>query len=144
MKKKNKKFIFVEEITYRCNNNCKFCYIDPQKRDLMLDVNQIKEDLKNARSRSIHRVVFTGGEPTIHPNLIEIVAYAKNCGFDKIHIISNGRRFADDNFARRIIKAGANIIVFSLHGHNAEVHDSITRGKGSFNQLCEGIDNVKK
>ncbi|MFQ5891326.1 MAG: hypothetical protein ACE5HW_00855, partial [Candidatus Methanofastidiosia archaeon] len=41
-----------------------------------------------------------------------------------------------------IIRCGANEFFIYLHGHNAKIHDKITKTKGSFEQTIEGIKNL--
>ena len=71
--------------------------IKQNKFKLEKTTEQIKEDLNKARERC-DSVVLVGGEPTIRKDIIEIVKYAKQLGFKKIQIQTNGRRFAYKNF----------------------------------------------
>ena len=59
-------------------------------------------------------------------------------------IATNGRMLSYEDFARTILKAGLNSLVFSIHGHTAKLHDSLTRAPGSFKQLNKGVKNVQK
>ena len=57
---------------------------------------------------------------------------------------TNGRMFANKEFAKRIIDAGLNHIVFSIHGSTAKMHDFLTKVPNSFEDLKKGIDNIKE
>lgn len=97
-----------------------------------------------ARKRGSTYLELIGGETTIRADVIELVRYAKQCGFRTIMMATNGRMFSYPKFAQKIIAAGLNSLVFSLHGHNSRLHDSLTRVSGSFKELLAGLENVKK
>src|SRR3989339_92118 len=109
------------KLGFYCNNLCKFC-VQGRKRD----------------------VVFTGGEPSLHPNFLELVKLARGIGFEQIQIQSNGRMFAYLNFCIKAIKAGASQFSPALHGSTSEIHDFLVGAEGGFNQTIKGIRNLKK
>lgn len=129
------------KVAFECNNNCKFC-VRREKDILRPDKNtyEIKSILRESRYK-YGEVVFTGGEPTIRSDIINLVSYACNLGY-KIHIQSNGRMFFYKDFSREMVYAGAGIFSISLHGHNAEVHDYLTGIQGSFLQTRQGLENL--
>ena len=129
---------------YNCNNNCLFCYKNIHKHNVIKSTEEIKLDLREARSKNIKSVDFDGGEPTIRPDILTLLNYAREIGFKKISIVTNGRMFAYKSFCKTIVKAGATSILFSIHGHNSRLHDSLTRAPKSFEQAIRGIANVKE
>ncbi|MDP7113512.1 MAG: radical SAM protein, partial [Myxococcota bacterium] len=56
--------------------------------------------------------------------------------------ITNGRMLAYPDFVRRAVEAGLDEVTFSLHGHDADLHDSLTGVPGSFVQTNRGIRNA--
>ncbi len=133
------------KIGFQCNNRCKFC-VQGDKRDFCIFKNreEVEKAMNEAYQQGKREVVFTGGEPTLHPNFLELVSSAKNKGFNEIQIQTNGRLFAYDNFCLKTIQAGANQFGPALHGPNAKIHDFLTGAQGSFNQTIQGIKNLKK
>jgi len=129
------------KINFKCNNCCKFC-VQGDKRHWCVDktTNEIKDILEDSR-KGYDEVVFTGGEPTIRPDIIDLVAYAKNLDY-RILIQSNGRMFAYKDFCESLVNAGARQFALSIHGHKAELHDFLTGVKGSFKQTVAGIENL--
>jgi MoaA/NifB/PqqE/SkfB family radical SAM enzyme len=129
---------------YSCNNNCVFC-CHSHKRNGKLErtTDEILKDIHEARSLGSTYLEIIGGEPTIRKDFIRIVTFAKTLGFSTIMIATNGRMLSYKTYTESIIEAGINHIVFSIHGHNAEIHDLLTGAKGSFDQLLMGIENVK-
>ena len=128
---------------FLCNNNCLFCVQGPEKKKFgNKSTEQLIEIIKKAK-RGCDTIVFTGGEPTIRKDLIELVAVAKKVGFKTIQIQSNGRMFVYEQFCKDIVKAGANEFALALHGHTAELHNYLT-GAESFRQIVAGIRTLKK
>ncbi len=129
---------------YKCNNKCIFC-INWDKRDIPGgDTLQIKKEMTGAKARGSTYLEIIGGEPTIRPDIVELISFAKKLGFKTIMMSTNGRLYSYKEFAKKILQAGLNSIVFSIHGHTARLHDSLTQVPGSFDQLREGVKNVKE
>ncbi|MGC8851774.1 MAG: radical SAM protein [Minisyncoccia bacterium] len=129
---------------YHCNNRCIFC-INYDKRNIPSpSTKDIKKEIILAKKRGSTYLELIGGEPTIRPDIIELIQFAKKIGFNTIMIATNGRMLSYYEFAEKILKAGLNSIVFSIHGHNAKLHDSLTQVPGSFKQINQGIKNVKE
>ncbi|HNW44501.1 MAG TPA: radical SAM protein [Elusimicrobiales bacterium] len=133
------------KVTFRCNNKCDFC-AQGHKRDLHPDRTKAKvyEDLTAAYKRGTRGVVFTGGEPTMHPSIVDFVAMAKKLGYLNIQLQTNGRTFAYKSLLEKLRDAGANEMGPSLHGACAETHDGLTRAPGSFVQTTAGIRNASQ
>lgn len=129
---------------YKCNNNCRFC-IDSEKRNLRnKDSDEIKMEMINAKKGGSTYLELIGGETTIRPDILNLIEFARNLGFETIAMATNGRMLSRKDFARNLIGAGITSLIFSIHGHNARIHDSLTRAKGSFDQLKSGISNLRE
>ena len=130
---------------YKCNNKCIFCCMDDRRKTVKdKTTKEILLDIKKAREGGSTYLELIGGEPTIRRDILKIVSYAKKQMFDTIMFATNGRMFSNKEFADKVIQAGVNSIVFSIHGSTGEIHDSLTQVPGSFDQLLKGIENVKK
>lgn len=141
-KTKTKKTVVI--VGYRCNNNCVFC-IDQEKRDFKeKSLVEIIEDIEKAKARGATYLELIGGEITIRPELLQAIRHAKKLGFTTIAMATNGRMFAYEDVADKFLRAGLNSVIFSIHGHTAKLHDSLTQSPGSFKQLLGGFKNVKK
>lgn len=86
-------------------------------------------------------VVLSGGEPTIHPDFVEIIKKAKSIGYQHIRVITNGRMFAYRNFLHASTKAGLDQATISVHSHIPQVSDFLSKVDGSFDQILKGIKN---
>ncbi|MBW2979919.1 radical SAM protein [Candidatus Woesearchaeota archaeon] len=131
-------------ITGLCNNNCIFC-LDSHRRDKShKQLKNIFEEIEHARKLGNTKLIISGGEPTIHPNFIDVVKKAKALGFTKIQTISNGRMFSNLGFLKKAVSSGLSEITFSIHGHTEKLHDLFTRVPGSFRQVLRALNNVKQ
>ncbi len=129
---------------YECNNNCRFCYDGGYKRTLPpMSTEQVKKELLEAMKRGSTFVDLLGGEPTIRRDIIPLVRYAKKLGFETISLTTNGKMFYYRDFAERILDAGLNSAVFSIHGHTPELHDYLTRSN-SYRYATQGLRNLKE
>jgi len=127
---------------YRCNNNCLFCVVDRSQPHTSLSPSEVGKELDNSRRQGAESVAFTGGEPTINPNILSFIKSAKTLGYKEIMLITNGRLLSNFDVAEKLVLAGANKFMFSIHGLNT-VHDSLTKVKGSLGQAIEGFKNIK-
>ena len=129
---------------YSCNNNCKFC-INWDKRTIPdRSTSEIKREIAGAKARGSTYLEIIGGEPTIRKDILKLISFAREMGFDTVMMSTNGRLYSYEEFARKILRAGLNSIVFSIHGHNPKLHDSLTQSPGSYNQLRKGIENIRE
>lgn len=131
-------------LTKCCNNHCIFCLDSENQDGSVVPMEEIERNLKEGREKNIERVILSGGEPTLHPNFLEIVKKAKELGYTHIQVITNGRLFAYRDFLEKAIKAGVNEITFSIHGHTKNLHEKQTQVKGSFEQTLLGLNNALK
>jgi MoaA/NifB/PqqE/SkfB family radical SAM enzyme len=76
--------------TNRCNGTCPWCSCSEVDRSLELSMGEIRELIEFFAARGTRAVTITGGgEPTLHPNFLEIIAEFKKYGIS-IGLVSNG------------------------------------------------------
>jgi MoaA/NifB/PqqE/SkfB family radical SAM enzyme len=125
-----------------CNYDCEFCYYKD-----MLDVKTpweiVKGRIDHLLSYGITQVDMSGGESSVSPDWFTILDYC-NDKFEHISCLSHGGKFANMDFLKESQAHGLKEILFSLHGATAEVHDTITGRKGSFDRILKGIANAKE
>ena len=128
-----------------CNNRCVFCMSADKrdKREPWAQLERVREELRHFRAKGCGSVGFLGGEPTVYPHIVECVAYARELGFSRISICTNGVRFSDARFCERLVGAGLTRVSVSVHSHRAEVEDGLmTRVPGNLARKIEGIRNL--
>ncbi|MBI5630743.1 MAG: radical SAM protein [Elusimicrobia bacterium] len=129
-------------LTTVCNQRCLFCLDRDAQDGGFVEWEALRREMSEARSRGLKRVVLSGGEPTIHPRFLEAVGAARELGFERIQVITNGRRFCYPDFLRKAQSLGLSEATFSLHGHTRELHERLTRTPGSFLQALAGLGNA--
>jgi MoaA/NifB/PqqE/SkfB family radical SAM enzyme len=93
------------------------------------------ERLRAHRRMGMEAVDFTGGEPTIHKDIVKLVDRASAMGYRDLGLITNGIALRRESLLDDLISAGIAIFNLSIHGHNAELHDMLTSRRGSFKTL---------
>lgn len=131
-------------LSRECNNNCISCPNETRER-LVLDCS-IREYLQKKIGKPwIKKLVFTGGEPTILPDFFGVLrdVFAVRPGI-RLAVQTNGRAFSDPEFVNCLREFKDRDIVFEvgLFSHKPNVHDRISRCRGSFGQTKRGIENL--
>ncbi|MBI5622578.1 MAG: radical SAM protein [Elusimicrobia bacterium] len=126
-------------LTLACNQRCLFCHDRGAQTGKALSFQAVKADLAQGRKEGLRRVVLSGGEPTLHPDFLDIVRLARKLGYQHIQVVTNGRRFCYPGFLAAAVEAGLGEVTFSLHGHTRPLHDRLTRVPGSFVQALTGL-----
>jgi len=127
---------------YDCNLGCDYCTITPEMRRRALSSGAIVAQLDEGRRRGYDAVSFTGGEPTIRPDLLGLIRAARDRGYRDIKVQSNGLMFASAANVDRIIDAGANRFHVSIHTHEAAAYDRLVRRDQSHPLMVGGLDNL--
>ncbi len=128
-------------ITYRCNNKCVKCYVEERQGIKELSTEQWKKVLDKVWELGVPHITFTGGEPTLRKDLVKLVEYAEDLGI-VTGIISNGRNFKDKKLVNDLVNAGIDHFQITLESHDPNIHDKLTRVKGSWAETVEGIKNI--
>lgn len=76
------------ELNNSCNLRCKFCSLS-QKGDKNIDLKMAKKILKELKDNGIYDVYYTGGEPLLYPDFVELVNYAYELGMRQT-LLTNG------------------------------------------------------
>lgn len=129
-------------LTERCDNYCIMCSQPPKNRDdsyLYVRAERIISALpSSARSLGI-----TGGEPTIEPEaFFRLLGHcAAEAPHLSVHVLSNGRRFADPAFTGRYARIPlADVMVgIPLYGAEPSLHDFVVQARGAFSETVKGI-----
>ena len=128
-----------------CNNNCLFCMEEERgKRRTKLgkvDTEAVLAMLASEPDRA--EVMFTAGEPTLRPDLPDLLRRTRALGYGNIGLISNGRRLAYKAYLIQLLDAGLQHLIVSVHGPDAAIHDGLTRTPGSFTQVAMALANIR-
>jgi MoaA/NifB/PqqE/SkfB family radical SAM enzyme len=130
-------------INGHCNMSCAFCFVDRTAPDFERD--QLQDEIAAMARGGTRHLVLSGGEPTLHPQLAELIRFAKSLGtFDVIEMQSNGVKCADLEYARGLSAAGLNKVTVSLHSIDPEHSDEITRLPHAFGKTVQAMHNFRR
>ena len=130
------------ELTLTCNLECVHCYANssPSVRQGICTTDQWLHLLDEAATHRCHRVIIIGGEPTLHPDIIQILSHAAQKEFQEIHLFTNATHLTP-GLCDAIESLGI-IVDFSFYSFDARTHDKITRKKGSWQKTLKGIASL--
>lgn len=130
----------IMNLTYRCQNHCRFCSVGDRARvDGSLEIQLAA--MKDAALRGIRLLDLDGGEPTLYPHLFQVLEAARELGFERITVTTNGRRLADRTFAHKLTGVIDSLLI-SIHGATADIQDRLTASPGSYEQTMQGLRNA--
>lgn len=139
----DKKPVVVWSVGQRCNLKCIHCY--SQSKDIEypdeLTTKEAKAMLDDMAEFGVPVVLFSGGEPTMRPDLLELIAYAKEKGLRAV-ISTNGTLITEEK-ARELKDIGLSYVGISLDGMK-ETNDRFRGVTGAFDAAIQGIRNCKK
>ena len=124
-------------VTYRCNLNCKFCYVGDKNYGELNTSDTKKLLFKIYNEAHVPSVSFTGGEPLLRHDICELVAYSSHIGL-WTNLITNGT-LLNAAIVKELKKAGLSSAQVSIEGPEPTIHDNITGVQGSFDATVAGI-----
>ena len=124
-----------------CNLRCIYCMPEEgvpfQTRDRLLGRKEIYKIIKIMADLGVSKVRFTGGEPLIRKDLIDLIHFAsKQMNIDSIHLTTNGVLLPE--YINRLVEIGLNGINISLDTLNQSKFKKITRREG-LDKVLEGL-----
>ncbi len=130
----------IINVTYVCNNHCTFCAVGTRTQ-LDGHPTRQREHLLKYREQGVHMVDFDGGEPTLNPELIPLIRYARGIGYDRVNVTTNGRRCYYEKYAHALVNSGLTTLLFSVHGPNPRIHAQQVGVAEAFEQTVGGIEH---
>ena len=83
-------YVLRISLTSNCNLNCFYCKSKESKNQKMISFEELKEIIKSAVNAGIRKISWTGGEPTVRSDFVQLVAEAKKLGIEKQTVTTNG------------------------------------------------------
>ena len=139
----DKKPVVVWNVTKACNLRCVHCYAragETSPADELTN-EQGKILIDDLSDFGVPVILFSGGEPLMRPDLVDLASYAVKKGIRAV-ISTNGTLITADR-AMELRDIGLSYVGVSLDGIG-EVHDRFRGKKGAFYDTLRGIDNCQK
>lgn len=142
--KSHRPFKGTIELTYRCNERCRHCYLEKFEDDQtrILTLLQWKKILHELKSGGVLFLDLIGGEPMLHPHFWEILEYGVELGF-AMGMITNGL-LINERSAKRLKETGINQVTLSLYSLEPQIHDTMTTLPGSHQRTTKAMGLLKK
>ncbi|MCW3129987.1 MAG: radical SAM protein [Methanophagales archaeon] len=128
------------EITNQCNTRCIMCDRWKWRREKELSHEDIKKILSSLYNFGVKSIIFSGGEPTLRDDFIDILNYAKELNLH-IGILSNGSNITEE-VAKTICKC-ADWVRISLDGSTKEIYEEVRLG-GNFEEVLNSLELLNK
>jgi radical SAM protein with 4Fe4S-binding SPASM domain len=128
------------DLTYRCNEQCVHCYLDHEDHGEMTTV-EIKHLLKEMAEAGVFILTLSGGEIFMRKDFFEILEYARELTFC-IKLKTNAVLIREAQ-AARLRDLGVESIQVSIYSHRPEIHDAITKVRGSLRRSIDAIRFLK-
>lgn len=128
------------EINNTCNLNCVMCPREAMDRKVRhMTMEEFRDIADKCAEAGVPRLrLFLLGEPLLHPELADMIAYAKQLGIPSVEFNTNAA-LLDAAKTEAIIDAGLDEIVFSLDGTDAETYEAIRVG-GKFDEVMDNVE----
>ncbi|MCC7573232.1 MAG: GTP 3',8-cyclase MoaA [Candidatus Methanofastidiosum sp.] len=130
-------------LTQRCNLNCIYCHHEGEcsqsyngKREIKKE--EIEDLLKVSKDLGIKKVRFTGGEPLLRGDVVEIIQIASKY-MEDVSMSTNGVLLCEK--ISELKEAGISRINVTLNTLNEEIYKSIT-GKNKLQDVLDGIEKT--
>ncbi len=121
-------------LTYRCNNDCYFCYTGGPRQVSELNTKQWKKAIDKLWDSGIPQIVFTGGEPTLRPDLVELIDHSQEF---VTGLVTNGRKLPA--LATDLNRVSLDYVQISWESHLREVHNRMVGVDGAWQETQAGI-----
>lgn len=128
------------EVTFRCNLKCAHCYVVEDKTKEELTFQEITYILDQIHEEGCFWLTFTGGDPLIRSDFLDIYTYAKKKGF-LITLFTNGTLITPE-IADYLQEYPPFMIDITVNGITPETYESITQVPGSFQGCMRGINFI--
>jgi MoaA/NifB/PqqE/SkfB family radical SAM enzyme len=134
--------VFEIQLGHLCNNRCLFCssgLLTEQGLAKPVALADILAAIEQARAAGARRLVFLGGEPTLHRGFLQALERSVRVGFEEIVIFTNGVRLPQSSFVDRCLALGNFEWRISIQGADEASHVAVTGRKQSYARIVSGV-----
>jgi len=125
------------ELTSRCNERCVHCYIPHENKLANIEDSLFYDVLEQCKELGLLNLTLSGGEPMLHPHFIDYLRKAQEYDFS-VNVLSN-LTLLNDDIVKEMKANRLSSVQVSLYSMKPEVHDAITKFKGSFYKTRDAI-----
>jgi len=132
------KYLFIR-VQEACNADCFFCEFAKSQDSYRMSVSAMHDVARQAADLDIGVIRFTGGEPLMHAQIVQLVAECASFGHD-VSIITNGTQLK--RYGADLVQAGLSQVILSLDSPDPETHNVYRRTPHLFERAVSGIEGL--
>lgn len=139
----DKKPVVVWNVGRRCNLRCVHCYSGSRDRryEGELSTDEGKALIEDLADFGVPVILFSGGEPLLRPDILELIAGARNRGVRSV--LSTNGTLITPQLARELRRLDLSYVGISFDGLE-QTHDRFRGVKGAFGQAMAGLKNCQE
>ena len=126
-------------ITQACTHHCSFCYATSFSKAKQPPYAILADVIRAIASEGVQELVFLGGDPCEHPQLLDLCEIAKNKGMSTV-VLSNTHDYNTDDVTR--IVNLVDVFETTFHGDEPSIHDSIAGVDGAFSHVVQRLSTL--
>jgi uncharacterized radical SAM superfamily Fe-S cluster-containing enzyme len=133
------------EVTNRCNMRCPVCFTDAHRKGSDLAIDEIERRLdKLLEIAGSIPLQISGGEPTLHPQLGDIVGLARSRGFRNIELVTNGIVISTSrDYLEELVDRGLTAVYLQFDGLSKKTYTTI-RGQDMSRVRCRSVEAIRQ
>lgn len=131
----------VIELLTKCNLSCRHCYL-PSHDDIGLSKDRLLSLLRELRKLGVVEITFTGGEIFLRDDIYELIEAARK-EYMRVFLLTNATMISD-LAAKKVAELNVAQVSTTVFSMNPEVHDYITKSKGSLKRTLKGVERLIK
>ena len=132
------------QTTYKCQQHCANCYLGEMlNNNLIPDVDPVRFAKAIRALPHRHDIRFIGAEPTMNPDLIELIKITRECGH-RPSLLTNGLKLRRESYTQSLKDAGLKLLGISMNGGlENDVYLDFDNGKYAPSKMT-ALDNIFK
>lgn len=144
---------FGIDITTHCNMDCITCYYMNSSENNLdfcnfnISTEHFEKAMKLASLAGFQEIYILGGEPTVHPRILDFLKCASSFNFEQVLLVTNGMLLANMDFCRQIESTGTDIVVKRHVIGNGEIEnkiqDTLVGRKGTLDTVNKAFANIE-
>jgi len=125
-------------ITEKCGHRCDFCYAKFGLGGFChADFSNVIRIIDAVSNAGVKNFSFVGGDPALHPQIVEILQYTRTTTMMNIILMTNTARIP--NISIKDVAPFIDVVMVTIHGDNAIQHDSVSTVDGSYKDLITAM-----
>ena len=128
-------------IAERCNQSCVFCLEEDNSWTEFVDpsTTAVADQIERLWKLGARHITFMGGETFFRKDLGRLLAHARDVGFTRVGVTTNGTVLSKKGFLRNLVDHGLAFIELSIHGHTPELANSIGGTHFTFERQADAM-----